>query len=136
MRSHSERPAVVGAGLAAVVALLIAATDAAAKVRWFHSPSGNIECEVAAADDQRGTHAYCQTFDRPRSVKLRRDGTLRVCRGIACLGNGPTNASTLGHGESIRVGPFRCESLERGMRCRVIRSGRGFLLSKRRLKRL
>ena len=124
----------VGVSLATVVALLIAATVAVAKVRSFHSPSGNIECEVAA-DDARGTYAYCQTFDRPRSVKLRPDGTMRVCLGMACLGNGPVNASTLGHGESIRVGPFRCRSLARGMRCKVIRSGRGFLISKQRLER-
>ena len=118
------------------VLLGLAATGpAAAKVRWFHSPSGNLQCEVSA-DAAQGTRAYCLTFDRPRSVTLRRNGSMKVCRGHRCLSNGPEDAFTLRYGRSVRVGPFRCTSLERGMRCVVLRSGRGFLLSKERLQRL
>jgi hypothetical protein len=103
-------------------------------VRWFHSPSGNIQCEVSA-HDERGTYAYCQSFEPARSVMLRRGGGMKVCRGEACLGNGPENAFTLGYGRSVRVGPFRCTSLERGMRCKIVRTGRGFLISRQALKR-
>ena len=114
--------------------MIVAAVAAAATVTWFHSPSGNIECEVAAAD-LRGTYAYCQTFVRPRSVKLSATGRMRVCTGTGCLGNGPENALTLRYGRSVRLGPFRCTSLLSGMRCMAVRTGHGFLISRESLKR-
>lgn len=122
-----------------VVATIAAAScvcvsAAGAVVRWFHSPSGNIECEVAAADP-RGTYADCQTVKPPRSVKLTADGRVQVCRGVRCLGNGPTNAFTLRYGQAIRVGPFRCTSRKDGIRCVVIRSGHGFFISRERVTR-
>jgi hypothetical protein len=100
------------------------APAAGATVRWFHSPSGNIECEV------RSAYAYCQTWKPPRSVELRVSGRLRRCSGVRCLGNGPTNATTLRYGRSLVVGPFRCTSLTIGMRCLVRSTGHGFLLSR------
>jgi hypothetical protein len=103
-------------------------------VRWFHSPSGNIQCEIAARD-VRGTYAYCQTFEPARSIRLRADGRSRTCRGVGCLGNGPENAITLGYGRSLRLGPFRCESRRTGVRCVVVRSGPGFAISRQRLAR-
>src|SRR4051812_4294379 len=72
---------------AALLALAIPAT-AAGKVRFFHSPSGNIQCEVAA-HDARGTYAYCQTFNPVESVKLDAAGHSKVCRGGTCVGDGP-----------------------------------------------
>jgi hypothetical protein len=110
-----------------------AASDAA--VRWFHSPSGNIQCELVAGEP-RGTYAFCQTFRRPRSVTLRRSGAMRVCNGTGCLGNGPENAFTLRYGRSVRVGPFVCTSLRQGMRCLVARTRHGFILSREGLKRV
>ena len=115
--------------------MIVAAVAAAATVTWFHSPSGNIECEVAAAD-LRGTYAYCQTFVRPRSVRLSASGRMRVCTGTGCLGNGPENAFTLHYGRSVRLGPFRCISLLSGMRCVVVRTGHGFLISREKLTRV
>jgi hypothetical protein len=113
---------------------MVAAVAAAAAVSWFHSPSGNIECEVAARSIQ-GTHAYCQTFTPARSATLDAAGRTRVCRGTGCLGNGPENAFTLRYGRSVTVGPFRCTSLVSGMRCVVVRSGRGFLISRQGVRR-
>jgi hypothetical protein len=104
-----------------------------AAVRWFYSPSGNIGCEVAAADP-RGTYAHCQTVNPPRSVVLKANGHSRICRGTSCLGNGPENAFKLGYGHSVRVGPFSCTSRTDGMRCVVTRTGHGFLLSRQSLK--
>jgi hypothetical protein len=115
--------------------LIAAALAAAATVTWFHSPSGNIQCEVAAAD-RRGTYAYCQTFVRPRSVKLSASGRMHVCTGTGCLGNGPENAYTLRYGRSVRLGPFRCTSLVSGMRCVVVRTGHGFVISREKLTRV
>ena len=115
--------------------MILAAVAAVATVSWFHSPSGNIQCEVAAAD-LRGTYAYCQTFVRPRSVRLSASGRMRVCTGTGCLGNGPENAFTLRYGRSVHVGPFRCTSLVSGMRCVVARTGRGFQISRETLTRV
>jgi hypothetical protein len=121
--------AVLGGGLCAAPA------RASATVRFFHSPSGNIECQVSA-HDRVGTAAYCQTFTPARSVTLGPGGKLKRCRGGKCLGNGPENATTLRYGHSVTVGPFRCTSRTRGMRC-VLRSTRhGFELSRRGIRRV
>ena len=119
------RPVLAGA----LIALALPA-GAAAKVRWFHSPSGNIQCEVAA-HDQRGTYAYCQTFEPTASVKLDKAGHSKICRGGNCVGNGPENAFTLGYGHSVTVGPFRCTSRTSGMTCRVVATGHGFRIARR-----
>jgi hypothetical protein len=121
--------------LLALPVLLVAAAPAAAGVRSFHSPSGNIQCEL---DWQRAgvpNRAYCQTFEPARSVAMNRTGGLRICRGVGCLGNGPENAFTLRYGHATRLGPFRCLSLASGMRC-TVPSGHGFLLSRSGVKRL
>jgi hypothetical protein len=112
------------------------ALSALAAVSWFHSPSGNISCEVASKRGALGTYASCQTVNVPRSVTLRADGTTKVCNGVGCLGNGPTTAFTLAYGKSVVVGPFTCASLRSGMRCIVTRTGRGFLISRAAVKRL
>jgi hypothetical protein len=112
------------------------ASAAGATVQWFHSPSGNIECEVASQRPHvppPHTYAYCQTFQPLRSVTLSASGRTHVCPG--CVGNGPENAFTLRYGRSVQVGPFRCTSLKIGMRCAVPRSGHGFLISRDALKR-
>src|SRR5689334_4962103 len=75
-----------------------------ATIRFFHSPSGNIECQVSS-HDPAGTAAYCQTFTPARSVTLGPGGALKRCRGAKCLGNGPENATTLRYGHSLTVGP-------------------------------
>jgi hypothetical protein len=108
--------------------------SSASLVRFFHSPSGNIQCEVASKDP-RGTYAYCQTFKAPRSVQLFATGRLKTCTGMKCLGDGPENAFTLAYGRSTTVGPFRCTSLTTGMRC-TLPSGHGFLLGRTGLTRV
>ena len=104
--------------------------------RFFHSPSGNIQCEL---DWQRGSGiadaAYCQTFQPQRSVTLSASGALRLCTGTRCLGNGPEGAFTLRYGHATQLGPFRCLSQAAGMRCTVA-SGRGFVLARGSVRRL
>jgi hypothetical protein len=63
------------------------------------------------------------------------NGRLDQCRGVRCLSNGPTNATTLGYGASVVVWPFRCTSLRTGMRCVRIH-GHGFLLSRAGVTRI
>ena len=118
--------------LAAAVAAALAASAGASStsVRWFHSPSGNIECEVAS-HDLRGTYAYCQTFRPLQTARLGANGRTRVCAHRACpVGNGPENAVTVAYGRSIRVGIFRCTSATSGIRCVVIASGHGFRIAR------
>ncbi|MFL5846323.1 MAG: DUF6636 domain-containing protein [Solirubrobacteraceae bacterium] len=119
--------------LAALVAAVVPAT-ASAKVSWFHSPSGNIQCEVASKDS-RGTYAYCQTFDPVASVKLSAKGASKVCTGAACVGDGPPEAFTLGYGKAVEIGIFRCTSRTSGMTCRVIGKGHGFTISRSGIRR-
>ncbi|MCW2989546.1 MAG: hypothetical protein JWM73_140 [Solirubrobacterales bacterium] len=118
---------------AALVAAALPAT-ASAKVSWFHSPSGNIECEVAS-NDSRGTYAYCQTFDPVASVKLNAKGASKVCHGASCVGDGPPEAFTLGYGKAVKVGIFRCTSRTSGMTCRVIGKGHGFTIARAGIRR-
>src|SRR3954453_1803597 len=87
-----------GAALAVVTLALTASPAGAASgaasgaVRWFHSPTGNIECELAA-NDPRGTYAYCQTFVPTQTATLRPSGRTAVCTRRACaVGNGPAAA--------------------------------------------
>ena len=117
-------------------ALLALAVPAAAqgKVRWFHSPSGNIQCEVAA-NDSRGTYAYCQTFNPTESVKLDAAGHSKVCAGGNCVGDGPPGAFTLHYGDAVRIGPFRCTSRTSGMTCRVVGKGHGFVINRSGVRR-
>ena len=119
--------------IAALAAAAMPAT-AAAKTRWFHSPSGNIQCEVSSGG-ARGAYAYCQTFTPAASATLKESGRTKVCRGGACLGDGPENAFTLGYGKAVRVGAFRCTSRVSGMTCRVVGKGRGFTISREGIRR-
>lgn len=106
------------------------ATAGSRSIRWFHSPTGNIECEVAS-HDVRGTYAYCQMFRPLQTARLTANGRTAVCAHRACpVGNGPVNATTLPYGHSVRVGIFRCASAVAGIRCFVIATGRGFRIAR------
>jgi hypothetical protein len=115
----------------AVAAVIVGAAGAGTNTaRWFHSPSGNIECEVAS-HDIRGTYAYCQSFKPLRTARLSANGHTSICAQRFCsVGNGPENATTLAYGHSLRVGIFRCISSVAGVRCVVIASGRGFKIDR------
>lgn len=118
--------------IALVAASVVAgsATASPSAIRWFHSPTGNIECEVAS-HDARGTYAYCQTFRPLQTARLTANGRTAVCARRACqVGNGPTNATTLQYGGSLRIGIFRCSSAVTGIRCVVIASGHGFRIAR------
>jgi hypothetical protein len=96
----------------------------------FRSPSGGIECGMG--DDGRVGLVECWTFRPPQKATLNPGGRLTICRGsearckLANIGEGPT----LAYGRQITVGRFRCLSLRSGMRCTVIRSGKGFLINR------
>ena len=115
--------------LLSIALTLTVASPALAKVEWFYSPSKNISCEVSSGGE-RGAYAFCQSLQKPRSVTLSKQGTLKVCHGTKCLGDGPEDAFELGYGKSVKVGNFKCTSKKAGMRCSVSPSGHGFELSR------
>jgi hypothetical protein len=120
--------------LALLVAIIAAATGSASasntSVRWFHSPSRNVSCELRV-NSRLGTHAFCATLHPARCVRLEADGTTRAPQN--CL-LGVNDEFTLGYGRSVRLGPFRCTSRTVGMRCVELRSGHGFLIGRKRLR--
>ena len=118
--------------LVSIALTLIVASPALAEVKSFYSPSKNISCEVSSGGD-RGAYAFCQSLQKPRSVTLSEQGTLKVCDGTKCLGDPPEDAFELGFGQSVKVGNFECMSKTTGMRCSVSPSGNGFELSRDKL---
>lgn len=68
-------------------------------------------------------------------------GRLTICRDRGTrnrcnLGNPGEGTPTLSYGKQITVGRFRCLSLQIGVRCTVIRSGKGFLISRAGVRRV
>jgi hypothetical protein len=114
-------------------AALAGAATAQAKVAWFLSPSGNLGCEVAD-HDPRGAYAFCQSNQRPQTVRMAVSGRLRICRGVHCLGDPPENTPTLPYGRRVRVGRFGCTSEQAGIRCTVIATGKGFVLDRKTVR--
>jgi hypothetical protein len=108
---------------------------AAARQRFFLSPSGNISCEIDL-DLAGRSDAYCQTERPSRSVTLTPSGQLRICEGIGCIGDPPENDKTLPYGHHTRLGPFRCTSAVTGVRCTVRKSGRGFRIRRAGIRRI
>ena len=115
---------------------------------WFVSPRGlSTTCSMGdqAVIGGRGAQVLCEsgTF-RPRlfqKVTLRGSGAISICRthrATACkLACGCTEGlPTLNYGQHIDVGRFRCEALRTGIRCTIISTGRGFLLTPARVLRV
>lgn len=123
---------------ALLIAIVAAATGSASAsnttTRWFHSPSGNIECKVGFSRPTLGTSAFCVSKRPVRCATLKPSGNVIVYQNCL-LEDPPESAFTLRYGHSVRVGPFQCSSRRAGMRCQVVRTGHGFLISRARLKR-
>jgi hypothetical protein len=101
----------------------------------FVSPSHNLSCEIADRD-ARGSYVHCQSKRLPHSVRMTPSGRLQLCRGVHCLGDPATNTRVLGYTRRITVGRFQCVSQHAGVRCTVIRSGKGFLFDNVRVHRV
>jgi hypothetical protein len=104
--------------------------------RSFYTPSQNIWCSLGDSSDYRGVS--CASVKAPQSVKMDASGQLKICQGRRCLGCGcrPDGIPTLGYGKQITVGRFRCLSQSSGVTCKVIQSGKGFLISRAGIRRL
>jgi len=115
-----------------LVATAAPASASSTAARWFHSPSGNIVCELRARS-ALGTSAFCVSKRPVRCATLNPSG--QVVRHQNCLlGDPREDEFTLRYGRSVRLGPFRCTSRRTGMQCVVVRNGHGFAISRRQLK--
>jgi hypothetical protein len=118
--------------IAAVTAALVLAAAPAGHQRFFATPTG-VSCEIAVAVAGL-TEVSCLVGPPQRaakkavSVELSPSGTLRICHGLGCVGNAPSTQTRLADGRSVVLAPFRCTAVRAGVRCVVIRLGRGFIL--------
>jgi hypothetical protein len=124
----------------ALLALVIAAPSGAAKSKgvqhFFFGPGPSTSCEMDDSMPKLGTDVYCQTYPHAESVLLRPSGNLSICHGIKCIGNPPDQIPTLVYGSWLTLGPFRCDSTHAGVKCVVVKTGKGFLISPTKIKRL
>jgi hypothetical protein len=105
----------------------------------FRSPTGKLTCEMGDSSGKPAFLVFCRSQTRALSVTLVPSGHITVCRGSAgspCIGQPSTNAPALAYGRQRTVGRFRCVSMPTGMRCTVIRSGKGFLISSTDVQRV
>jgi hypothetical protein len=126
--------------LAVMVGGSVAAAPADAAV-FFHSPSGNIRCVIAAKVYTRCdiTRRDWRPPPKPRSCEFDWGNTLEVgLRGrgrFGCVSDAVEAGRELPYGEAISRGRFRCRSKRSGMRCTNTRNGHGFALSRERVRR-
>jgi len=106
----------------------------------FYAPRalGSMECGVYLD----GVHCQSERARGPyfaQVAEMKPDGTVTFCsthslRALSCnLANAGEQAQTLHYGRSVTVGPFRCTMLRSGVRCTVLASGKGFILTPRHM---
>jgi hypothetical protein len=135
---------VVALTLSAPSALATGRGRASVNHRVFKAPRG-LGVYYCGLADKPGTFVgvYCQSVRvRPlyqQNVTLDANGHAVLCRehgqdNHCNLGNsGEDPVPTLAYGRQIRVGRFRCQVLHTGVRCTVIATGRGFLITRDKL---
>ena len=119
------------------------ATKGDPRPRAFDSPSLNISCGMF--DDSGGRYVRCQSHIPPQTARLDADGRVTMCMDLTPKGGanecnlgdrGENPTRPLAYGKQITVGRFRCLSLEIGVKCTVIKSGKGFLISRDGVERV
>src|SRR5215475_6274218 len=124
---HRAAVFLVMVGAVTVLSGVLLASGSAAThrvhARSFNWPGRRISCSITQGKSL-GTTALCIMFHPPQTATLYPDGHVAACYGTkgsaACLSNpdaGPL--PTLAYGRSVFLGPFRCTSLRKGMRCVV-----------------
>lgn len=112
-----------------------AATRTAAE---FYAPRAlGMECGMyldgVHCQSMRTRHNFAQV------AEMRPNGTVTVCSthrlnpNTCDLGNAGEHTPTLSRGKRITVGPFRCQILRTGVECTVISTGKGFLMSRKKV---
>jgi hypothetical protein len=109
----------------------------------FYSPSRNLDCGMTDGPFSNGRPnvgvVVCWSLKPTRLVSLGRNGKLGICRRrpgcTADFGESP-RPQKLAYGRQITVGRFRCFSLRIGVKCIVVRSGKGFLINRAGIRRV
>jgi hypothetical protein len=103
----------------------------------FDSPSHNIHCSMYDGSGDYSRGVGCNSDAPRRMVNMNGDGRPKI-RGIrkAWCGCDEPDFPALGYGKQITVGRFRCLSQRSGVTCTVIRSGKGFLMSRSGVRRV
>jgi hypothetical protein len=123
-------------GTTYVYALVSKPTSSSAlKVVRFYTPSRNIHCEMSDNGNSRSS-VFCDMVKPPAIVGVLANGHTTINRGgSGNFGEGPA-ARMLPYGSSVTVGRFRCKSALAGVTCVVIKTGKGFFLSKQSIRAL
>jgi hypothetical protein len=143
-RTTSRRAATLSLIAAAPLAIALPAVATAATDFNFHSPSGNIFCDMHMGDDGK-SQATCITTDHNwvaprRSPACATDehwgDALSVYQGEAgfqCytrLPDDPTAGQTLNYGETLANGTITCKSEEAGITCTDVGTGHFFRIAR------
>ena len=103
----------------------------------FYSPSKNLYCVMGDTGKFPGVN--CFSFNAPQFVKMNAIGRLRICQGRRCFndcGCREEGPKTLAYGRQVTVGRYQCISLRSGIKCTVVKLGRGFLIGRSAVKRI
>jgi hypothetical protein len=140
VRPHSNR---ISLALAVVfaTALFVATTGAGAAPKSkhvkFYTPSRNIYCGMFDDGGSQST-AGCEMFTPPAVASVFANGRVLIRRGAREVGNpdeGDFRSShLLPYGSSATAGRFRCRSAFTGVTCVVIKTGKGFFISKQSVR--
>jgi hypothetical protein len=126
--------ALVTAGLLSL-ALAIPASAGSGTVEYFLSADNNISCQVSSGG-VLGTLAFCQTIRGKASATLHRNGFVKFCKGVACLGDPADTAKPLKDGKDVVVGPFTCFADHNAILCYVTKTSKGFVASRGGIKKI
>jgi hypothetical protein len=114
------------------LALSAAPAPAAGPTEFFSG--GGIACQMDTQD------VFCiaivDTTNAGLKATLNRRGHVSICHGIKCLGDAGEGTPTLKAGHSSRHGRFRCTSHKRSTTCIVVRTGKGFRMTRHRVVRV
>ena len=108
-------------------------TSNALKLVRFYTPSRNIRCEMSDNGSSQSS-VFCDMEKPPAIVGVLANGHVTINRGgSGNFGEGPPSR-LLHYGSSTTVGRFRCKSALAGVTCVVIKTGRGFFISKQSVR--
>jgi hypothetical protein len=97
----------------------------------FYVGGNAIDCGMGDVRGLRGVTCTNRALPAPAMVRMNVRGRLRVCMD-SCVGNPGLGdiVNTLRRGRRLTVGRFRCRARRGAVRCVVVKSGRGFVISR------
>jgi hypothetical protein len=127
-------------GIILVLALMSAGaveTSSAAAAPEFFAPRVlDVECAIYSPSE---TICISERPGYAQKATLSANGEVVLCtahpsaRGGSCEGNAGEHTPTLGYGRQIRRGRFRCQVLHTGVKCTVVSTGKGFIMSRNKV---